>query len=41
MCILSFRTHADRIQMALEDLRERAARSQGNKSGPRTAISWA
>ena len=30
MCILSFRTHADRIQMALDDLREAAAAIAGN-----------
>jgi aromatic-L-amino-acid decarboxylase len=31
MCILSFRTHADRIHMALDDLRAAAAAVAGNK----------
>jgi aromatic-L-amino-acid decarboxylase len=30
MCILSFRTHADRVRMALEDLREAAREAGGN-----------
>ncbi|MGZ6971206.1 MAG: hypothetical protein ACXVID_06055 [Thermoanaerobaculia bacterium] len=30
MCILSFRTHADRIQMALEDLRAAVEEVRGN-----------
>jgi aromatic-L-amino-acid/L-tryptophan decarboxylase len=30
MCILSFRTHADRVRMALEDLREAAREARGN-----------
>ncbi|HMA29608.1 MAG TPA: decarboxylase, partial [Thermoanaerobaculia bacterium] len=33
MCILSFRTHADRIRMAIDDLREDARELGGNNPG--------
>ncbi|HEX5855481.1 MAG TPA: hypothetical protein VFZ57_07665, partial [Thermoanaerobaculia bacterium] len=33
MCILNFRTHADRVQMALEDLRAAAREVGGNNPG--------
>jgi aromatic-L-amino-acid/L-tryptophan decarboxylase len=35
MCILNFRTHADRIQMALDDLRAAAREVGGNNPGPK------
>ena len=35
MCILNFRTHADRIRMALEDLRAAAREVGGNNPGPK------
>jgi aromatic-L-amino-acid decarboxylase len=34
MCILSFRTHADRVRMALEDLRAAAEEVRGNNPAP-------
>jgi aromatic-L-amino-acid/L-tryptophan decarboxylase len=34
MCILSFRTHADRVRMALEDLRAAAREVRGNNPAP-------
>jgi aromatic-L-amino-acid decarboxylase len=34
MCILSFRTHADRVLMALEDLRAAAREVRGNNPAP-------
>jgi aromatic-L-amino-acid/L-tryptophan decarboxylase len=34
MCILSFRTHSDRVQMALEDLRAAVEEVRGNNPAP-------
>jgi aromatic-L-amino-acid decarboxylase len=34
MCILSFRTHADRVRMALEDLRAAAREVRRNNPAP-------
>jgi aromatic-L-amino-acid decarboxylase len=33
MCILNFRTHADRVHMAIEDLRAAAREVGGNNPG--------